>query len=675
MSKKMSPSKTSQQHPVTTQPTQTTSERDDASASIWNRLCSSYWPYVIITLLGFVLYANTLNHEYALDDDMLVVSNSYVLKGTAGIADIMKTDVYDSYNKANQADANLAGGRFRPLSLVTFAIEQQFIGTYPDGMKDNAWDLNQNGKGDAFEDLNKDGRFTIYDAKIKGMGLRHFNNILFYVLSMCILYLFLSSYLFKEQKIGALLCTLLFLAHPLHTEVVANVKSRDEILSLLFMITTLYFGFRYAESKSLKNMVWTLVCFFLAMLSKEYGVILLVLFPAAIYVLLKDKKVIDQLPLMLGMLVVFGIYFAMRSQTTIGLDEAKETGELLNNPYLKATASEAWATKIYINLKYFLLMLFPLNLSCDYSYNSIPYRSFASMEVWLSIVLLLVLALATLWAFRQRSWFLFPLLLVLMPLMMINNFFFNIGATMGERLVYHSTLGICLLLIGVLINLLQRMNKMQNPAWIAGILLPIILLYGAGTFARNPDWKNNHTLYLADIAKYSNSTFLNGNLLAIYGEMAEMPAYAARKQALLDSASVFGYKALEMHPRYILALLNMAQVKSVQQKIDSMVYFNQRLLEISPNDQRVMNQINNAAGIYYNKGMELLQANQQDKALDAFLMAHQIKPNDHRPLLFIGNIYLSKNDLSQARSMWQKGLSLAPNDPVLRKALMDHGGL
>jgi tetratricopeptide (TPR) repeat protein len=297
------------------------------------------------------------------------------------------------------------------------------------------------------------------------------------------------------------------------------------------------------------------------------------------------------------------------------------------------------------------------------------------MEVWLSIVLLLVLALATLWAFRQRSWFLFPLLLVLMPLMMINNFFFNIGATMGERLVYHSTLGICLLLIGVLINLLQRMNKMQNPAWIAGILLPIILLYGAGTFARNPDWKNNHTLYLADIAKYSNSTFLNGNLLAIYGEMAEMPAYAARKQALLDSASVFGYKALEMHPRYILALLNMAQVKSVQQKIDSMVYFNQRLLEISPNDQSVMNQINNAAGIYYNKGMELLQANQQDKALDAFLMAHQIKPNDHRPLLFIGNIYLSKNDLSQARSMWQKGLSLAPNDPVLRKALMDHGGL
>lgn len=672
MSKKMPQSKTSQHHPVTTQPTQTKSERD---ASIWNRLCSSYWPYVIITLLGFVLYANTLNHEYALDDDMLVVSNSYVLQGTAGVADIMKTDVYDSYNKANQAEANLAGGRFRPLSLVTFAIEQQFIGTYPDGMKDNSWDINHNGKGDAFEDLNKDGRFTIYDAKIKGMGLRHLNNILFYVLSMCMLYLFLSTYVFKEQKIGALLCTLLFLVHPLHTEVVANVKSRDEILSLLFMITTLYFGFRYAEVKGLKNMVLTLLCFFLAMLSKEYGVILLVLFPAAIYVLLKDIKVIDQLPLMLGMLVVFGIYFAMRSQTTIGLDEAKETGELLNNPYLNASAAEARATKIYINLKYFLLMLFPLNLSCDYSYNAIPYRSFASLEVWLSIALLLGLALATLWAFRQRSWFLFPLLLWLLPLMMINNFFFNIGATMGERLVYHSSLGVCLLLMGGLYHLLRRINKLQISTWIAGILLPIILLYGAGTFARNPDWKNNQTLYLADIAKYPNSAFLNGNLLAIYGEMAEIPAFAARKQALLDSASAFGYKALEMHPRYILALLNMAQVKSVQQKIDSMVYFNQRLLEISPNDQRVMNQVNNAAGIYYNKGMEFLKANQQDEALKAFLMAHQIKPNDHRPLLFIGNIYLSKNDLNQARSMWQKGLSLSPNDPVLRKALMDHGGL
>ncbi|QLH45470.1 MAG: hypothetical protein HWD58_07575 [Bacteroidota bacterium] len=166
-----------------------------------DQLLHGYIPYLLIVLCGVLLYANTFRHEFALDDEMIIVSNDYVQKGVAGIPEIMTTDMFDSYNKANKAEAGLSGGRFRPLSMISFALEQEFIGTYPEGMPDNAWDLNKNGKGDAFEDANGDGRFTLYDAKIKGMGMRHVNNVLLYALSICLLFYFLRRWVFPAYPL------------------------------------------------------------------------------------------------------------------------------------------------------------------------------------------------------------------------------------------------------------------------------------------------------------------------------------------------------------------------------------------------------------------------------------------------------------------------------------------
>ena len=84
---------------------------------------------VLIALLGFVLYANTLNHEYAFDDMMAIVDNDYVQQGASGIPRIMTSDAYQSYLESRGGGNQLAGGRYRPLSLVTFAIEQQLLGT------------------------------------------------------------------------------------------------------------------------------------------------------------------------------------------------------------------------------------------------------------------------------------------------------------------------------------------------------------------------------------------------------------------------------------------------------------------------------------------------------------------------------------------------------------------
>ena len=65
----------------------------------------------------------------------------------------------------------------------------------------------------------------------------------------------------------------------MHTEVVANVKSRDEILSLLLMLLTLATALRSFDAPSRLASVAVPILGFLACMAKEYGITLVVLIP------------------------------------------------------------------------------------------------------------------------------------------------------------------------------------------------------------------------------------------------------------------------------------------------------------------------------------------------------------------------------------------------------------
>ena len=107
-------------------------DKGTEKTSFWQQLTSGKMPYIIISLLGLVLYANTFNHEYALDDDLIVSGNTYVLRGIDGIGDIMQNDIFDSYNKSINAEANLAGGRLpssKNLSVRCPTVSRTILGT------------------------------------------------------------------------------------------------------------------------------------------------------------------------------------------------------------------------------------------------------------------------------------------------------------------------------------------------------------------------------------------------------------------------------------------------------------------------------------------------------------------------------------------------------------------
>jgi hypothetical protein len=150
---------------------------------------------VTIFSFAFLLYSNTINHDYALDDTGAIQQNLNVKKGITGIPDILKMDLWE------QSEVRL--GYYRPLSLITFAIEYEFFQNAP--------------------------------------HVHHFTNVLFFATSCVILFLVMHALLGNVHQFIPLCVTLLFAAHPIHTEVVANIKSRDEILSFLFVFTSILF--------------------------------------------------------------------------------------------------------------------------------------------------------------------------------------------------------------------------------------------------------------------------------------------------------------------------------------------------------------------------------------------------------------------------------------------------
>ena len=59
----------------------------------------SWMPYVILAMIGFAFYINTVQNEFALDDGIAIHQNSYVMEGVSGIGKIMTKDAYDSFYK------------------------------------------------------------------------------------------------------------------------------------------------------------------------------------------------------------------------------------------------------------------------------------------------------------------------------------------------------------------------------------------------------------------------------------------------------------------------------------------------------------------------------------------------------------------------------------------------
>ena len=466
-----------------------------------------------------MFYVNTLSFGHALDDDIVIVKNIFTEKGISGIPDLLSKDTFHGFFKKKK---NLvSGGRYRPLSLVSFAIENEVFGVEKD-----------------------DGTF-VYNP-----FWGHLINIIIYSLS-CFLTLNLLYLFFKDRFEGINLVViggvLLFALHPLHTEVVANIKGRDELMAFLFSISSLYVIFKY------DNKVWAYILsgflMFLGLMSKENSITFLAVIPLCFY-FFKTKNVKTLILLTLPAFIGSLIYIYIRYRI-IGLSSPSGYCEILNNPFCDVSDSEKYATIVYTWLKYWGLLLFPVELTHDYYPKQIAIRSWADGKVIISVIINALSIVVCIYGVIKKKIYGFALAFYWICFSIVSNLVFNVGTFMNERFLYFSSLGFCLLISWgiwkfVSVTKIKAFSKRQYVYSL--IIIIICSLYGFKTFNRNYAWKDNKTLFETDVKVSSNSIKCNTSYGGKLIEYAENIKDEQKKKALTLDAVKHLKKAIKLYP-------------------------------------------------------------------------------------------------------------------------------
>ncbi|MBL0048527.1 MAG: DUF1736 domain-containing protein [Bacteroidetes bacterium] len=579
--------------------------------------------YLFITALAFTNFGASIFNKYALDDYIVLVKNTFVQRGFAGISKILSKDTF-----AGMTDANLmvlSGGRYRPLSLVTFAIENQFFDNNP--------------------------------------GLSHFINVLLYALTGIVL-LHVLVRIFSGNNLLALCTTVLFMVLPIHSEAVINIKGRDDIMCFLFFLMAVICLFKYVDSTKLIWFISATLLYFLSLLSKETALTFVLIFPLLLYYFspLKATKIIQT---SLGFIAGMLLFLALRYAATHD-NGAIPSNDIFNNPFAFMNGEQHYATIFLTWLIYLKLIFYPLHLSYDYNFNQIPATTFSDWRVILSLVIYTGGLVLALFLFRKKSIYSFAILFFGITFSILSNLFFNIGAPIAERFMYMSSLGICIAVIKFLMDVVDRFSTSAPSAkkYTPVLVLVGLIVIGSAylNIARCADWEDSNTLFIADVKNVPQNSKANLNASLAYLKLSEDSINKTHNAAMLDSAKKYIEKALAIYPARADGYLNMGVIYSWKDNFDSAEVWWDRARNIEPNSATLKGYEKVLSDHYYKKGLK--KGVDKDFAGSIADLQHAYRYDTLNAALTynLGGAFYTVKEYEKAKLFWKKTLRLDPNN-------------
>ena len=545
------------------------------------QLTKQHWAAaLILALFAFLLYVNTFHHGYVLDDYSAITINRYVQEGFAGIPKLMTVDFWHF--------SNMQLGYYRPLSLITFAMEYQFFGASPQ--------------------------------------LSHFFNVFFYSLSIFFVFLLLSRLLPKANLLIPFLITLLFAAHPIHTEVVNNIKGRDELLSFVNTVAMLYFALEYLEKKKPWLLILSLFLFYLGLLSKESAMIGLILLPLVLY--FSGIKTFTGLGLkILPYLAVIFVFFIQR-RMALGEVQAIVPNDIINYPYSETAVKLSSAFMLFLfSLR---MLIWPHPLRYDYSYNQLPAVGWDNIWALLGFVLFVFLLVFGWFQIRKKSNPGLAIGFFVIALIPMMAFTLLRGGIFAERNLFSPSLGFCMAMVMLPMLIMKDDQTAKNGfSWKYILRRPVLplaviiitVIYSLITVQRNPAWSDPLTLFTNDLKTGQNSA---QNQLH-YGSDLVMRAVQEKDLKVKDSMVTLGMsairRALVIYPGFGDALFRYGYAYEVKlsykreaRYVDSTIYFFNKAIEQAPLLSDAYRHLGiiyewlgrfDVASFYYNKAFEI----------------------------------------------------------------------
>jgi len=595
-----------------------------ASGNAVTGLATRNW---LLFILTFILYANTLGHGFVLDDGLVILENAYTKAGFSGIVDILAHDTFYGYFQKEGMDTLVSGGRYRPVSQVLFAVIYQFFG-------ENAF-------------------------------VFHLINVLLFSLTSLVVFHTLRLLLRDKGEGTALniswMAALLFAVHPLHTEVVANIKSADEVLALLGSMAALYYTLKGYDTGKKKWLTAAGITFLLACLSKENAAAYILLIPAAIWFFRSDKKPV--VSYIWPVIIAFVVFLVIRGSVLPWSSLAGTApAELLNNPFLKEvngqlvpfSFSEKLAAILYTLWKYLQLLIVPHPLTHDYYPRQVDITSLANPFVLLAVVLYGYIAYRTFRGITRRDPESFGWLAFLLPLGIVSNLVFPIGTNMSERFAFMPSLGVCLA-AALLLDGWQQRGGAARAVWIA-----VLVLFSVKTFTRNFAWESNEKLYRTDVAVSDKSIKLQVAYAQVLLERARETDDPAGKMALAQDGLKHIERALALYPDFLTALVIRGNLYAVLNKYPEAIADHRQALAQAPDNTASRERL---ATTLRSAGLDAGQLKRDFASSGVYLdEAWQLNPKDPETARLLGVLNMVQGNKDAALDWFQKGEAVAGED-------------
>ena len=247
----------------------------------------------------------------------------------------------------------------------------------------------------------------------------------------------------------------------------------------------------------------------------------------------------------------------------------------------------------------------------------------------------------------------------------------DIGATMGERLIFHSSLGFVILVSYGVFTLIKKWDLDKKKGVIFGITFILVAGLGYETMARNLDWKNDVKLFTHDVTIATNSIMLNGNAGARFIDMAQHTKDSVGRINKLDSAIVYLRKSIFLHKRsaYVSSYLNLGDAYFELQMPDSAEANWNVVKKAYPNYPNLDNYFSILANLYLTKGSKYGAQHNYAAATQEIYKGIKVNPSDANLWYNLGGAYFTWGKYDSAHYAWSKSLQINPNQADAKKGL------
>jgi protein O-mannosyl-transferase len=519
--------------------------------------------YLFYFLLAFLFYGNSIKNGFSMDDELVTTTDRQehpiVSQGWQGVGKVF-TSRYAQDGKQSYA--------YRPITSLTFVVE-----------------------------------YALFKNSPNRAQISHIISISLYGFCGILLFIYLLT-LFKGSAVWfSFIVVSLFMIHPIHSEVVNNIKTRDELLVFLFGLTSMIAALRFFDSRKKKFFILATLAFFLAIFSKESGAMLVALIPLSLY-FFRDFSLRNALALSLGSIFLF---FILKKGGTLLLDaQTVRYFQFFENPLYTMDFSARIPMFFYTIVLYLIFLFKPFPLSFYYGYNEIPIVDFGDIRFYFALVLVLLMVAVIAKGVKSKSPLSFGIAFFLISIAGASNLVVVAPGIFAERFAYMASIGFAYLVVLALFKW-RKYNPEDMPGngfkknvYIGFVILALpAMLYA---WQRNPAWNSAFDLYKTDIVHLPNSMKAHSLLGTEYSNKAFALQQSGNvdeflnAQAYADSALSHYERAIQIYPGYANSYNNVSVLHyNFKADIWKSLFYTRKAIEL---DSVYTEAIFNLAGTY-----------------------------------------------------------------------------